>query len=373
MKVLDLCSGIGGFSLGLTRAGMRTTAFCEIEKYPRSILRKHWPHVPIFEDLRELYAKDLPEAVDLICGGFPCQPFSLAGQRKGADDDRHLWPEIMRIIRELDATTGKPAWCIFENVPGLISMGLDTVLSDLENEAYAAWPFVVPACAVNAPHRRDRVWIVANHAGWINREHHAGTMQRQKPQFGKGVGVDDVSDSPRQLLNGRSNSGEAGRDELADSRCAAADTDAKHGDIPRLRAGKISQQQEAGVQQNIIADSEGRTMRNVGKDIGETSGEINTLINTSCIVGGDDRDKRTIVTNSKSKQARGVFKPWFSSYIESGSDWRGQAGEWITMPGVRARDDGLSDRVARLKALGNAVVPQIPELIGKIIMEIESK
>ena len=131
--VLDLFSGIGGFSLGLTRAGMRTIAFCEIEEYPRSILRKHWPDVPIFEDVRNLHAEDLPEAVDLICGGYPCQPFSLAGKRKGKDDDRHLWPEVVRIIRELDATTGKPTWGIFENVNGHVSMGLDQVLSDLEN------------------------------------------------------------------------------------------------------------------------------------------------------------------------------------------------------------------------------------------------
>ncbi len=225
MKVLDLCSGIGGFSLGLTRAGMRTTAFCEIEEYPRSILRKHWPDVPIFEDLRKLHAEDLPEAVDLICAGFPCQPFSLAGKRKGADDDRHLWPEIVRIIREPDATTGKPTWCIFENVPGLISMGLDTVLSDLENEGYACWPFVVPACAVNAPHRRDRVWIVAN--------------------------------ASRQLLNRCRQSGAAGRNEPTVSRCAFANTDAKHGDIPGLRAGQIPQQQEAEVQENFTADTSG--------------------------------------------------------------------------------------------------------------------
>ena len=325
--VLDLFSGIGGFSLGLTRAGFRTTAFCEIEEYPRSILRKHWPDVPIFEDVRELHATDLPEPVGLICGGYPCQPFSLAGQRKGKEDDRHLWPEIVRLIRELDATTGKPTWCIFENVGGHVSMGLDQVLLDLEAEGYAAWPFIVPACAVNAPHRRDRVWVVAHHAGRVDRGHYPGEVQRQEPQPGKGIGVDDVSDSARQLLDRGRDFGATGRDELADSRFFVADTDAKHGDFSGLRAGQIPQQQETGLRRNTFTDAKGQ-------------------------------------------QTGRVFEPWFSANPEPSGDWRGKTGEWITLPGVRARDDGLSGRVARLKALGNAVVPQIPELLGRCIRAV---
>jgi DNA (cytosine-5)-methyltransferase 1 len=265
--VLDLFSGIGGFSLGLTRAGFRTTAFCEIEEYPRSILHKHWPDVPIFNDVKELHASDLPEPVDVICGGYPCQPFSVAGQRKGKDDDRLLWPEIVRLIRELDATTGKPTWCIFENVAGHVSMGLDQVLSDLEGEGYAAWPFIIPACALNAPHRRDRVWIVAHDESRLDGGHNPGAVQRQEPKPGKGAGSNDVPDTQ------------------------------KH-------------------------------------------------------------------------PAGGVFKPWFSANPASGSDLRGQAGEWITLPGVRARNDGLPNRVARLKALGNAVVPQIVEAIGQVILAV---
>ncbi len=157
LRVLDLFSGIGGFSLGLERAGMETVAFCEIEKFPRQVLRKHWPDVPIFEDVRKLHAEDLPEAIDLICGGYPCQPFSVAGKRRGHNDDRHLWPEVLRLVREC-----KPTWVVCENVTGHISMGLDQVLTDLEGEGYACWTFVLPAVALNAPHRRDRLWIIAN-------------------------------------------------------------------------------------------------------------------------------------------------------------------------------------------------------------------
>jgi DNA (cytosine-5)-methyltransferase 1 len=154
--VLDLFSGIGGFSLGLERAGMRTVAFCEIDPYCRAVLRKHWPGVPIHEDVRDLHAWDTGP-VDLICGGYPCQPFSSAGKRRGTQDDRHLWPEYRRLVEEL-----RPAWVLGENVVGHVTLGLDTVLSDLEALGYETRSFVVPACAVSAPHKRERVWILAN-------------------------------------------------------------------------------------------------------------------------------------------------------------------------------------------------------------------
>lgn len=157
MKVLDLFSGIGGFSLGLDRAGFETVAFCEIEPYCQKILKKHWPGVPIFDDVRKLTNETFTESVDVVCGGFPCQPFSLAGKQRGEDDDRHLWPEMLRIIKEF-----KPTWVIGENVAGFINMALDDVSSDLENEGYEVQSFVIPACAVNGIHRRDRIWIVAN-------------------------------------------------------------------------------------------------------------------------------------------------------------------------------------------------------------------
>ena len=158
MRVLDLFSGIGGFSLGLERAGMTTVAFCEIEEFQRKILKKHWPDVPIHHDIRQLKTWGWERgSIDVICGGYPCQPFSTAGKRRGREDDRHLWPEYLRLIRELH-----PRWVIGENVAGHISMGLDEMLSDLENEGYTTQTFVIPACAVDALHRRDRIWIVAH-------------------------------------------------------------------------------------------------------------------------------------------------------------------------------------------------------------------
>ena len=155
LKVLDLFSGIGGFSLGLERTGgFETVAFCEYDEKPRKVLRKHWPEIPIYEDVRTLKHDG---SIDIICGGYPCQPFSLAGKREGKEDDRHLWPAMFDLIKK-----HRPAWVIGENVAGHITMGLDEVLTDLESEGYRTRTFVIPAVAVDAKHRRDRLWIVAN-------------------------------------------------------------------------------------------------------------------------------------------------------------------------------------------------------------------
>ena len=160
IKILDVCSGIGGFSLGLeATGGFDTVAFCEYDEFCRKVLNKHWPDVPIYKDLKEIGNEPtrLIQEFDLICGGIPCQPFSLAGKQKGKADDRHLWPEMFRVIAQ-----SRPCWVVGENVPGIIGLGIDEVLSDLESEGYACSTFILPACAVDAPHRRDRVWVVAH-------------------------------------------------------------------------------------------------------------------------------------------------------------------------------------------------------------------
>jgi len=157
VQVLDLFSGIGGFSLGLKRAGMETIGFCEIDPFCRRVLAKHWPDVTIHTDIRGLDGKDYKGRTDVICGGFPCQPFSQAGKRRGTEDDRHLWPEMLRVISEV-----RPTWVIGENVIGFVKMELDSVLSDLEREGYQTRAFIIPACGIDAPHKRDRVWIISH-------------------------------------------------------------------------------------------------------------------------------------------------------------------------------------------------------------------
>jgi len=157
MKHVDLFSGIGGFALATDWAfeGVEHI-FCEIDAFCQKILKKHWPNSQIHHDIKHFKADDLGR-VDLLTGGFPCQPFSVAGEQRAQDDERHLWPQMFRIIKEC-----RPSWIIGENVAGIIELALEEVCLDLESEGYEVWPIVIPACAVNAPHRRDRVWIIAH-------------------------------------------------------------------------------------------------------------------------------------------------------------------------------------------------------------------
>lgn len=182
----SLFSGIGGFDLAAQWAGWENLFYCEINKFCRQVLQYHFPKSISYEDIKQTDFKQWRGKVDVISGGFPCQPFSLAGQRKGADDDRYLWPEMLRAIREI-----QPTWVVGENVAGILTMVqpgtetslgceqslfgeedrerilveqeyvVETVCGDLEREGYSVQPFVIPACAVGAPHRRDRVWFVA--------------------------------------------------------------------------------------------------------------------------------------------------------------------------------------------------------------------
>jgi len=163
LRHFDVCSGIGGFSLGFRWAALsEPVAFCEIDPYCQKVLAKNFPNIPIFNDVKEL-VNDRPESTrtipdhDILTSGYPCQPFSVAGQRRGEEDERNIWRFVFEIVKRKH-----PTWCVFENVYGHIAMGLDQVLHDMESEGYSTQTFIVPACSINAPHKRDRLWIVCN-------------------------------------------------------------------------------------------------------------------------------------------------------------------------------------------------------------------
>jgi DNA (cytosine-5)-methyltransferase 1 len=157
----SLFSGIGGFDLAAEWMGWKNLFNCEWEEFPRKVLKHHFPNAEQYGDIREFNASNYAGRIDILSGGFPCQPYSVAGKRLGKEDERHLWPEMLRIIRECS-----PRWVVGENVRGLVnwSGGLvfEEVCADLEACGYSVQPFILPACAVNAPHRRDRVWFIAH-------------------------------------------------------------------------------------------------------------------------------------------------------------------------------------------------------------------
>lgn len=324
MKVLDLFSGIGGFSLGLERAGMETVAFCEIDPFCRAVLRKHWPDVPIYEDVRELDASTIGP-VDVICGGYPCQPFSAAGKRKGAEDDRHLWPEFKRLVAEL-----RPTWVIGENVAGHISMGLDGVLSDLEAEGYTARTFVIPACALDAQHRRDRVWIVG-HANSERQSQPQGTDAEQRGRFSNTS--EDVADT-----NQRRCCGEGKRENQQQGRTETISPSEDVANPESVRQGRLSQR----------APEAKPGPAQCSEDVSDSE----------CI--GCRQMEQPISGRAPKEGAASEVE-----HCGIARRWKG----WPTEPAVGRVAYGVPRRVDRIRSLGNAVVPQIPEIIGHAIME----
>lgn len=204
MVHLDLFSGIGGFSVASDQVFRKVEhIFCDSDAFCQKILRRHWPESYIYGDIRALTHADIERCldreaqidttewdeaqsqpcfgVDIVTGGFPCQPFSSVGLRRGPADDRYLWPEMFRLIQEV-----QPTWVIAENVYGLVTwndgMVLERVCTDLESEGYEVQPFIIPACAVNAPHRRDRIWFVANSRDERRQRSFREKVQRQPIQ-----------------------------------------------------------------------------------------------------------------------------------------------------------------------------------------------
>lgn len=279
MRVLDLFSGIGGFSLGLERAGMETVAFCEIEDYPREVLKKHWPKVPCYKDVREVTGDRLKKdgiAVDVITGGFPCQDISVAGNQAGIGEGTRsgLWSEVARLIDEI-----QPRYAIMENVTALISgdsgRWFGRVLGDLAEIGYDAEWHCIPASELGAHHHRDRIWIVA----YPNKS------------------------------NGRQGSGR-----------------------------KSGSQKSSSLRKNVPNPDSDRLQR-------------------SAISGGSEKAGPGIIERSQITRA----------YSEN----RGDRGVWSIEPGICRVANGVPSRVDRIKCLGNAVVPQIPEIIGHAIMATE--
>jgi DNA (cytosine-5)-methyltransferase 1 len=445
---LDLFSGIGGFALAAASAGFQTIGFSEIEPYSCAVLKKHWPEIKNYGDIRHLTGKTIygildscngnaqnvksetsqatghtashatPSAlpsgerqtgsitgkrrmngvkkngvkssptteesapaaenpilnfsplttsstmetpseksikvqrgkspcgadsqtiikscvttatkqnpileyahtrkrIDLVTGGFPCQPYSLAGQRRGSEDDRALWPQVVRLLQEMDAVGGLPTWCLFENVAGIINMELDRVLDDLEHLGYAAWPIVIPACAVDARHRRMRVWIMGNADGLRP----CGTENGQSHHAG--------------------NNGDA---ERSDELCEPA------------RPGGARKENVADADRERKSQSEGCLA-----EIGRRSGNGGKAL-ADATIGQDDGRKRGDVAI-----AEGCGQRLNAAADIGGED--GQPRSWKPESGFRRVANGIPNRTHRLRGLGNAIVPQVAsEILKNLVM-----
>jgi DNA (cytosine-5)-methyltransferase 1 len=330
LKVLDLFSGIGGFSLGLERTeGFETVAFCEIEPFPRSVLKTHWPDIPIYEDVTKLDAKQLKDSgieVDVICGGFPCQDISAAGKGAGLNGKRSgLWYEFHRLIKEI-----KPQYAIIENVSVLRSRGLDDVLGSLAEIGYDAEWHCIPASAVGAPHQRDRIWIIAYPSNGNRRVVGHTNSQSEYSLFDGSSFERSRSASPARPVH-ISDTGSGNH---------VADSGREHGNPGRII--KTADRQTG--ERNQGADYTKRR----GNVVADTSGE-----RVQGLRAGGQQEPYSYVQQAISMCLREGFSQAY----------------WEIEPDVDRVVDGFPKRVDRLKALGNAVVPQIPEIIGHAILD----
>jgi len=331
MRHGSLFSGIGGFDLAAEWAGWENMFHCEWNEFGQKVLKHYWPKSESYGDITKTDFTKWRGQIDIISGGFPCQPYSMAGKRKGTEDSRHLWPEMLRAIREV-----QPTWIVGENVPGLVnwSKGLvfEQVQIDLENEGYETIPFLLPACSVNAPHKRERVWFIAYRYNSGDTTFRSGTDGKQSKE------IKERQQSQSQF-----------------SRYS------KYGLTPNSTSEGHNNRQSIGTESTYSASG---NIRNDGY-VADTSNEG---LQGGKLNGAFDKETE----NGGKQPSRSVTE------FHEITDWQ----NFPTQSPLCSRNDGISSRLAgitfpkfrneSIKAYGNAIVPQVVFQIFKAIEQFNN-
>ena len=372
IKVLSLFAGIGGIDLGLESTGrFETVQFVEYERFCQHILRRHWPDVPIWGDVKT-FDPDSCGDIDLICGGYPCQPFSVAGKQKGAEDDRHLWPRMFEIIKHK-----RPTWVLCENVSGHVNLGLDQVLFDLESEGYSWQTIVLGAVAVDAPHRRQRLFIVANTNNTGDRTSQRRTDQNrqthdegqeEQPQFKSGGHSTDVANTDNKGLRTRIGGANAYNEEDGRARKDNRGRSTRNAERNNITTSK---NENLDVPNTNVEGLEGQRIdkeisgKKTSRKFDEHSSEgdvSDTISERGCSGQTGNQDAEDV-----GEQPRGTEHGERSIERRLGGMVDGVP-TWMDEPDISRVTTHQVGRTQRLKALGNAVVPQVVAQIARAII-----
>ncbi len=356
MQVISLFSGIGGFDIAARWMGWETVAWCEWDKNCQRVLKYHFPNAIPHDDITKTDFTRYAGQIDILTGGFPCQPYSTAGKRLGKDDDRHLWPEMLRAIREV-----RPRWVVGENVRGLVSWNgglvFDEVQTDLEAEGYEVLPFILPACAVDAPHRRDRVWFVA----YSNKSRHsANAWTGGKPDKVPGINRPEIG---TRLSYGATtqNAYKIRRDSNKSESDPGERQQWQFGSGNDVRVSDVTNAKE----------NRGRVLRSGDKEADAINGVFSGDGSTP---NAEQVGRENGIYGGKSRWEAGEPRNGFKEQY-----WQ----QFPTQPPVCGGNDGISRRLDGITfpkwrefsigAYGNAIVPQVAYQIFKAIQETENQ
>jgi len=369
LKHGSLFSGIGGFDRAAAWLGWDNVFHCEIDPFCRKVMQYYFPKSKGYENIKTTDFTEHKGQVDIITGGFPCQPFSLAGKRLGTKDERHLWPEMLRAIREV-----RPGWIVAENVRGLLSWNeglvFEAVCADLETEGYKVLPFLIPAAGVNAPHRRERIWIVAYAQCYDDlpaeppiqgkEEVVAGSQRQENGPSGQSCGTDQY-DHPRDESNQCTGTNSNNRSQQEQQECSPE---------TGIRASKSRSCTGTGAGRGAISRNITEGIQQLGSGTGILPSDVSNFDSRA-----DQNDRNETGDYRKADQGRSPEEPEHA-YIPD--YWK----NWPTESPLCTGNDGIPKdlvditvskwRNESIKSLGNAIVPQVAYQIFKVIQKYQN-